>query len=95
MGINTAGKAPAVSSALRKFIASIIPDGIHQLIDRVHDIRHSAVSLLIDMGFSVLAIGERMGHEAEKITYRYAHLFPSKQKEMASKLDDLSKGALF
>ena len=40
---------------------------------RVHDIRHSAVSLLIDMGFSVLAIGERMGHEAEKITYRYAH----------------------
>ena len=36
---------------------------------RVHDIRHSAVSLLIDMGFSVLAIGERMGHEAEKITY--------------------------
>ncbi len=42
---------------------------------RVHDIRHSAVSLLINMGFSVLAIGERMGHEAEKITYRYAHLF--------------------
>ena len=41
---------------------------------RVHDIRHSAVSLLIDMGFSVLAIGERMGHEAEKITYRYATL---------------------
>ena len=31
------------------------------------DIRHSAVSLLINMGFSVLAIGERMGHEAEKL----------------------------
>ena len=31
---------------------------------RVHDIRHSAVSLLIDMGFSVLAIGERMGHRS-------------------------------
>lgn len=53
---------------------------------RVHDIRHSAVSLLIDMGFSVLAIGERMGHEAEKITYRYAHLFPTVQTEMAEKL---------
>lgn len=52
---------------------------------RVHDIRHSAVSLLIDMGFSVLAIGERMGHEAEKITYRYAHLFPTVQTEMAEK----------
>ena len=54
---------------------------------RVHDIRHSAVSLLINMGFSVLAIGERMGHEAEKITYRYAHLFPTVQTEMAEKLE--------
>ena len=39
------------------------------------------------MGFSVLAIGERMGHEAEKITYRYAHLFPTVQTEMAEKLE--------
>ena len=54
---------------------------------RVHDIRHSAVSLLINMGFSVLAIGERMGHEAEKITYRYAHLFPTVQTEIAEKLE--------
>ena len=54
---------------------------------RVHDIRHSAVSLLINMGFSVLAIGERMGHETEKITYRYAHLFPTVQTEMAEKLE--------
>lgn len=54
---------------------------------RVHDIRHSHVSLLINMGFSVLAIGERVGHEAEKITYRYAKLFPSVQTEMAEKLD--------
>ncbi len=54
---------------------------------RVHDLRHSAVSLLINMEFSVLAIGERMGHEAEKITYRYAHLFPTVQTEMAEKLE--------
>lgn len=54
---------------------------------RVHDIRHSHVSLLINMGFSVLAIGERVGHEAEKITYRYAHLFPTVQTEMAEKLE--------
>jgi hypothetical protein len=39
------------------------------------------------MGFSVLAIGERMGHEAEKITYRYAHLFPTVQTEVAEKLE--------
>lgn len=54
---------------------------------RIHDLRHSAVSLLIDMGFTALAIGDRVGHESEKITYRYAHLFPSKQIEMANRLD--------
>jgi precorrin-2 dehydrogenase/sirohydrochlorin ferrochelatase len=41
MGINTAGRAPAVSSALRKFITSVIPDGIHNLIDHVHTIRQN------------------------------------------------------
>lgn len=55
---------------------------------RIHDIRHSHVSLLINMGFSALAIGERVGHEAEKITYRYAHLFPTVQTEMANRLND-------
>ncbi|MCQ4665516.1 hypothetical protein NE674_17505, partial [Extibacter muris] len=48
---------------------------------------HSHVSLLINMGFSVLVIGGRVGHEAEKITYRYAHLFPTVQTEMAEKLE--------
>ena len=54
---------------------------------RIHDIRHSHVSLLIDMGFSVTAIADRVGHESIDITYNYAHLFPSKQAEMADKLD--------
>ncbi|MEQ3363427.1 site-specific integrase [Raoultibacter massiliensis] len=54
---------------------------------RIHDLRHSHVSLLIEMGFSALAIAERVGHEAVDITYRYAHLFPSKQEEMANALD--------
>ena len=54
---------------------------------RVHDLRHSHVSLLINMGYTALAIGKRVGHSAEKITYRYAHLFPSVQQDMAEQLD--------
>ena len=54
---------------------------------RIHDLRHSHISLLIDMGFSAVAIADRVGHESIDITYRYAHLFPSKQSEMAEKLD--------
>ena len=59
---------------------------------RIHDLRHSHISLLIDMGFSAVAIADRVGHESIEITYRYAHLFPSKQTEMADRLDDLEKG---
>ena len=59
---------------------------------RIHDLRHSHISLLIDMGFSAVAIADRVGHESIDITYQYAHLFPSKQIEMAEKLDDLGKG---
>lgn len=58
---------------------------------RIHDIRHSAISLLIDMGFSAVAIADRVGHESIDITYRYAHLFPSAQNDMAAKLSDLRK----
>ena len=55
---------------------------------RVHDIRHSHISLLIDMGFSAIAIADRVGHESIDITYNYAHLFPSRQMEMAVRLNN-------
>ena len=62
---------------------------------RIHDLRHSHVSLLIELGFSAVAIADRVGHESIEITYRYAHLFPSKQAEMANKLGEMKKGGDF
>ena len=59
---------------------------------RIHDLRHSHVSLLIDMGFTAVAIADRLGHTSIEVTYQYAHLFPSKQTEMAAKLNMLGKG---
>lgn len=57
---------------------------------RVHDIRHSHVSLLIELGFSVLLISERLGHEDIKTTLEtYAHLYPSKDEQLADKLQTL------
>ena len=54
---------------------------------RIHDLRHSHVSLLIDMGFSAVAIANRVGHESIDITYRYAHLFPTRQNDLADNLN--------
>ena len=60
---------------------------------RIHDLRHSHISLLIEMGFSAVAIADRVGHESINITYRYAHLFPTTQSEMANKLNNMRKEA--
>jgi len=49
---------------------------------RIHDLRHSHVAHCIELGFSPVAIAERMGHEGINITFNYAHLYPSKQKAL-------------
>ena len=54
----------------------------------IHSIRHSHISLLIDLGFSAVAIANRVGHESIDITYNYAHMFPSTQLDMANKLNE-------
>ncbi len=54
---------------------------------RVHDLRHSHASLLIEMGCDPLLIKERLGHEKIQTTLNtYSHLYPNKQSEVASKL---------
>lgn len=54
---------------------------------RMHDLRHSHVSMLINMGFSSAAIAERLGHKSIEITHQYAHAFPDAQKKIAKRLD--------
>lgn len=59
---------------------------------RVHDIRHSHVSLLINQGFDALVIARRVGHEKVSTTLNtYAHLFPHKQERLVSVLEGLGK----
>jgi len=55
---------------------------------RLHDLRHSHASLLVEMGFPPLAIAERLGHEKVETTLNtYSHLYPNKQTELAKQLD--------
>ena len=57
---------------------------------RVHDVRHSHASLLVEMGFSPLLIAERLGHERVQTTMEtYSHLYPNKQTEVARQLDGI------
>lgn len=53
-----------------------------------HHLCHSHVSLLIEKGFSAVAIAERLSHESIEMTYQYAHLFPTRQIDIADKLNE-------
>ena len=55
---------------------------------RLHDLRHSHVSLLIHMGYSAFEIAKRVGHKSERITYYYAHMFLGVQENIAERLDE-------
>ena len=55
---------------------------------RVHDLRHSHASLLIELGFPPLLISERLGHESVTTTLEiYSHLYPTKHGEVAERLE--------
>ena len=50
-----------------------LPSGL-----RLHDLRHTCVSLLIQLGAHPKAIQERLGHSSITVTMDvYSHLFPS------------------
>ena len=74
-----------IRSALQKAAASA---GVK--IIRVHDIRHSHASLLINLGANPVLVADRLGHESPDITLKiYSHLFPHSQKEIVSKIRKL------
>ena len=74
-----------------QYVRSILKDraekaGVKQI--RVHDLRHSHASMLINLGANPLLVAERLGHESPAITLKtYAHLFPSSQADIVKKID--------
>lgn len=55
---------------------------------RVHDLRHSHASMLIDQGVPALLVSERLGHENVTITLNvYSHLYKAKRDDLVSILE--------
>lgn len=70
----------------REIVRGCKASGVKKI--RLHDLRHSHASLLIEMGYSPLLIAERLGHESTETTLNiYSHLYPNKQSELAKMLD--------
>lgn len=56
----------------------------------IHELRHTAASLMIHLGADPKLIQTQLGHSSISITYDiYGHLFPNRLDELASQLDEL------
>jgi integrase len=53
---------------------------------RIHDIRHSVASFLLNDGVSLPVIGGVLGHKRESSTRRYAHVFTATKQAAVEKL---------
>ena len=56
---------------------------------RIHDLRHSHVSLLIDLKFTPHLIAERIGDTVQMVNNTYGHLYPVRHQEVADCLNQL------
>ena len=69
-----------------EMVRGIKASGVQRI--RLHDLRHSHASLLVEMGFQLLEIAERLGHEKIETTLNtYSHLYPNKQMQLADRLE--------
>lgn len=55
---------------------------------RIHDFRHSHVSMLIHLGINPFEIAKRLGHSVDMVNNVYGHLFPETDKEIVRKMEE-------
>ena len=56
---------------------------------RLHDLRHSYASFLVNAGRSLYEVQKLLGHHDPKVTMRYAHLSPGALIEAANIVGNL------
>ncbi len=63
--------------------------GVKQI--RIHDFRHSHVSLLINNGVSDFDISRRLGHSKDMVNNTYGHWFKKNQEVLVDKLNKINE----
>jgi hypothetical protein len=60
---------------------------------RLHDLRHSFASFLVNKGVSLYVVQGLLGHANTRYTQRYAHLTPDTLREAAETVGTVIAGA--
>lgn len=66
------GDGTRIRSVRKTFAWALKRAGLRRL--RVHDLRHSFASLMVNSGASLAVVGAALGHSTPQVTSRYAHL---------------------
>ena len=61
---------------------------------RIHDLRHSYASMLVNSGRTLYEVQQILGHSNPKVTQRYSHLSTATLQEAASSVADLINEAM-
>lgn len=84
------GKVIEPNYLTRTFHAVISKSNLPQI--RLHDLRHSAASNLLNMGFSVVQVADWLGHESATTTLKfYSHVDASSKRAVANSLEEAFK----
>ena len=76
------------SSVRRAFYGFVAAAGLEHL--RLHDLRHTAATLMLLADVNPKVVSERLGHATVAITLDlYSHVTPTMQAEAAAKMDGL------
>ena len=60
---------------------------VHRI--RIHALRHSHASFLIQLGVNIIAISKRLGHaDVQEVLKTYGHLYPEHQHEVTNSIND-------
>lgn len=77
----------------RIWVPAVEASGLGHL--RIHDLRHTCVSLAISAGADVKVLRRMLGHGSAAVTLdRYGHLMPGQSEAVAGRLDPLREAAL-
>lgn len=80
------GKPLDERHVLRRFQNLLALAGLPRM--RIHDLRHSAVAILLAQGVNIKAISELLGHSSVAFTLQiYGHLLEETKKETSTKMD--------
>lgn len=85
---STLGTSLEPRTLARHFERTLKQTGLPRI--RIHDLRHTAASLLLAQGVPVKMVSEILGHSGSRITLDvYGHVFDQTRQQAADRMDEL------